>query len=252
MGFADQRRSLSILGLAAVWLGAVAGCSSFNAQGLNADGVRMFDRAQYSEAVRRFEKAAENDPSNADSYYNLASVYHKLGRSNNQPAQIAQAENHYNLCLARDPNHTECYRGLVVLLVEQGRREEAFRMLQSWADRSPSLADPKIELARLCQELGDMQAAAKHLADAVFLDPNNARAFAALGRLREQSGNQLQALQNYQQSLAADYSQPQVAARAASLQAALGAGPSSPGPTPSSPGTTPDTMMATQPAQSVR
>jgi tetratricopeptide (TPR) repeat protein len=245
MGNTDRRRLPTAFGWAVALLGWVAGCASFQAQGLNADGVRMYDRAQYTEAVRQFEKAAQNDPANPDSYYNLASVYHKLGRSSNQPSQLAQAESYYNLCLARDPNHTECYRGLAVLLVEQGRREEAFRMLQSWADRSPSLADPKIELARLCQELGDAQAAAKHLADAVFLDPNNARAFAALGRLREQTGNQLQALQNYQQSLAADYSQPEVAARVASLQAAIGA-------TPSSPAATPGTMMATQPAQPVR
>jgi len=203
----------------------LAGCGSFAAQGLNAEGVRLFDRTRYQEAAQNFQKALDSDPNNADALYNLASVYHRTGIANNRPADLAQAEQYYNLCLGRDPKHAECYRGLAALLAQQGRTEEAFRRIQSWADGNPASPDPKIELARLCEEWGDRDRARQYLAEALLVDSNNPRAFTALGRLSEQSGDRVRALQNYQQSLLADRFQPEVASRVASLQSAVGAAP---------------------------
>lgn len=229
-GWADRRRSVSASStLGGVLLAAfclpLAGCGSFAAGGLNSEGVRLFDQTRYQEALQNFQKALDNDPSNADALYNLASVYHRTGTLYNRPADLAQAEQYYNLCLGRDPNHAECYRGLAVLLAQQGRTEEAFRRIQSWADGNPASPDPRIELARLCEELGDPAQARQHLADALLADPDNARALAALGRLSEQSGDRVRALQNYQQSLVADRFQPEVASRVATLQSALGSSP---------------------------
>ncbi len=203
----------------------LAGCGSFAAQGLNAEGVRLFDQTRYQEAVQNFQKAVDNDPASADALYNLASVYHRTGTLYSRPADLAQAEQYYNLCLGRDPRHADCYRGLAVLLVQQGRTEEAFRRIQSWADGNPASPDPKIELARLSEELGDPTAARQHLAEALLADSGNARALAALGRLSEQAGDRVRALQNYQQSLVADRFQPEVASRVATLQSAVGASP---------------------------
>ena len=223
MELAAHRRSriaASLLGgvlLAAACL-PLSGCGSFAAQGLNAEGVRLFDQTRYQEAVQHFQKAVDNDPNNVDALYNLASVYHRTGTLNNRPADLAQAEQYYNLCLGRDPNHAECYRGLAVLLAQQGRTTEAFRRIQSWADGNPNSADPKIELARLSEEFGDPATARQYLAEALLADSRNARALAALGRLSEQSGDRNRALLNYQQSLLADRFQPDVAARVATLQ----------------------------------
>jgi tetratricopeptide (TPR) repeat protein len=196
------------------------GCGSFAAEGLNADGVRLYDQARYQEAINQFEAARANDPQSADAYYNLAAVYHRLGKANHCPSDLAQAERNYFLCLDHDSNHVECYRGLAVLLAEEGQQEEAFRLIQAWAARNPTSPLPKIELARLCEELGDHKAAKQHLADALTLDATNARAWAALGHLHEQEGNQAQALASYQQSLASNRFQQDVADRVASLEAA--------------------------------
>ena len=57
------------------------------------------------------------------------------------------------------------------------------------------------------------------------IDPHNARALTALGRLREQSGDTTRALTNYQRSLQFNRNQPEVAARVAALQSATGGGP---------------------------
>jgi cytochrome c-type biogenesis protein CcmH/NrfG len=60
-----------------------------------------------------------------------------------------------------------------------------------------------------------------HLVDALQTDPHDARALAALGRLRERSGNQGQALAVYQRSLSNNRFQPDVAARISSIKTAL-------------------------------
>jgi len=202
-----------------------SGCGSFASQGINAEGVRLFDQTRYEEAMQQFQRAIENDPTSADGYYNLAATYHRVGTLGKQAADLTQAERYYYLCLDRNPDHAECYRGLAVLLVEQGRAEEAFRLLQGWADRRPNSPEPNIEIARLREEFGDREGAKQHLADALLVESSNARALAAMGRLREQDGDQGRALANYQQSLTANRFQPEVAARVATLQSSAGYAP---------------------------
>jgi tetratricopeptide (TPR) repeat protein len=189
---------------------------------MNAEGVRLFQRAQYVQAIQQFQQAIYSDPTNADGYYNMAAVYHQMGKTENRKTDLDQAENLYNQCLDRDPEHRDCYRGLAVLLVEQKRNDEAFRLLQGWCDRQPASAEARIELARLNEEFGDQRSALQHLSEALTLDANNPRALAAAGKLREQMGDQVQAMANYQQSLFFNRFQPEVAARLASLQTATG------------------------------
>jgi Flp pilus assembly protein TadD len=153
----------------------------------------------------------------------LAASLHKTGSLYSRQSDLQQAENLYNQCLERDPNHTECYRGLAVLLNETGRQQEAFKLLNHWSSASPKSPDPKIELARLLEEVGQSEQAKAQLVDALTVDPHNARALSALGRLRDQSGDHLQALTNYQRSLQLNRFQPEVAARVAQLQGAVGA-----------------------------
>ena len=184
-------------------------------------GKRAFDGMKDNDTAM----AIDRDPSNPDGYYNLAAAYHRMGLLNGHAADMTQAERYYYLCLDRDPEHRECYRGLSVLLVEQNRTEEAFRLLQSWADRRPNAPDPKIELARLYEEVGDRDRAKQQLADALQVDAANSRALAAMGRLREQDGDRAQALNNYQQSLASNRFQPDVATRVTSLQSSMGGTP---------------------------
>jgi len=65
---------------------------------------------------------------------------------------------------------------------------------------------------------GDSRHATDLLADAIRLDPNNVRAFTALGTLRESQGENLLALDNYIRALQLDQNQAGLAQRVASLQ----------------------------------
>jgi Tfp pilus assembly protein PilF len=207
--------ALSSLGL--------SGCTLIS-QGHNAEGVRMYQSAYYEGALNQFQKAVDADPKNPDAYYNLASTYHQLGKLHHRDPDLQQAESNYHRCLDQNPNHEECYRGLAVLLIDRGHPEQGRELLELWAQRSPGLPGPKIELARFNEEQGDKQNAQARLIEAIAIDPNNARALTALGKLREDSGDTAQALANYQRSLALNRSQPQVAARVAALQRGVNAG----------------------------
>ena len=145
-------------------------------------------------------------------------------RLEHRQTDLAQAESYYNLCLDRNSAHTDCYRGLAVLLAEQGRNEEAFRLIEGWVQRQPGSADAKIELARLNEEFGNRQVAKEYLIEALAAEPDNPRALTALGKIREDAGDSAQALANYQRSLSQDNRQPQVAARVSALQAGGAAG----------------------------
>jgi tetratricopeptide (TPR) repeat protein len=147
----------------------------------------------------------------------MAATYHRIGKQYNSPADLKMAEDTYNKCLDNNENHTACYRGLAVLLSEQGRSQEAFRLLEGWVARQPKVADARIELARLSEEYGDKNAAKEHLLEALTAQKDNPRALTALAKLQDDSGNTQQALINYQRSLVADSRQPQVAARVAAL-----------------------------------
>lgn len=206
------------------WAALAAGCG-FVAQGMNADGVRMQQQGQVEQAQHRFRQALAADPKNADAYYNLAASYHQLGKSSGRVEELAQAESLYHQCLVYNPDHVDCHRALAVLLVERNRTDEAFQLLDGWAMRSPTLADPRIELARLWEESKDPQKAKDQLYAALSADPYSARALTALGRLHEQAGNYSQALADYQRSLVHDSLQPEVAARVAALRSAFSGHP---------------------------
>jgi tetratricopeptide (TPR) repeat protein len=207
-----------VLILIGAGLPMAGGCTNFVAGSRNADGVTLFERGQYQEALQEFQAATYADPNNADGYYNLGATYHRLGRLRNQSESLARAETCYRQCLERNPNHRDCHRGLAVLLIEEGRTTEAFTSIQTWATQSPSLAEPRMELARLYSEFGNKDAAINTLADAVQRNPNDARQWAALGKAREETGNYSQALTNYQKSLEINPAQADVAARVAVLQ----------------------------------
>ena len=187
-------------------------------KGMTVDGVRLHQQGNYQAAAARFMQAIATNSKDADAYYNLAATYHQTGRLQGREVDLRQAENYYNQCLDYNPNHTECYRALAVLLADTNRNDASVRLLEGWAARNPASADPKIELARVLEELGMSEKAVARLEEGLSVEPNNARALAALGRLREQSGDPDQALAVYKRSLAVNQYQPHVAARVASLQ----------------------------------
>ena len=114
-----------------------AGCSRVTSHSLNAEGVRLYQTGNYPQAAAQFQKAIASNPESADGYYNLASAMHQNGKLQNRTEDLQQAEQLYNQALNYSPDYTDCYRGLAVLLVDTGRQDAAYRLLEGWASRSP-------------------------------------------------------------------------------------------------------------------
>jgi tetratricopeptide (TPR) repeat protein len=197
---------------------AATGCGGI-ARNDNAAGVQLYQQGNYLGAVNHFQQALAKQPGNADCFYNLGATYHQQSKLFGRPADLQTAEQYYHLCLARNPNHDACQRGLAVLLVEEDRRDEAMAQLQQWAQRQPENPNPQIEMGRLCQEHGDLREAENHLIDSLAIAPNNPRAMAALGQIRQSQGATLQAVASPAGAIGGDPQPPTVVARAASLSA---------------------------------
>ncbi|MEI8210645.1 MAG: tetratricopeptide repeat protein [Planctomycetota bacterium] len=215
---------LTSLGLLIGCCCMMAGCQ-FGARGNNGKGVAMFQQGRYAEALQYFEQAKQTNAANPDTYYNLASTYHKLGNAAKDQKMLDNAESIYNQCLDLSPNHVDCHRGLAVLLVDKGQADKAFSLMKNWATSNPTLADPRIELARLNQEFNQNKIAEQYLSEALALDPNNYRAWAFKGSMRESAGDLMQAVQNYNQSLALNAAQPELYQRIGALNVRLSQAP---------------------------
>jgi Tfp pilus assembly protein PilF len=227
IGVGMKSKAFLIGGIVLLLLG-VLGCRS--SVGQNGLGVSLFQQGRYAEALQQFELAKLSDPSNPDVYYNLASTYHRLGTNAKDKKMLETSESLYNQCLDLSPNHVDCHRGLAVLLVDTGRSDRAFALLKNWTQRNPTVSDARVELARLHQEFNQPKAAEQQLDEALAMDPNNPKAWAAKGKLRENSGELMQAVQNYQQSLAINASQPELYQRISALNVRIAQGNStSPG-----------------------
>ena len=161
-----------------------AGCGSLSRDD-NARGVELYQQGNYRAAVSHFQRALTRQPGSPDCFYNLGATYHQQAKVYGQPTDFRSAERYYHLCLDRNPDHDACRRGLANLLVEQRRSPEAVALLEDWSRRRPDDPNPRIELARLSVDHGDLASAETYLVDALAIDPGNARALVALGEIRD-------------------------------------------------------------------
>ena len=152
--------------LAALLVAAESGCD-WVSRSQNVTGVDLYQQGNYGAAIEQFQLAIQNDPGDADSYYNIGATYYRLGNVTHNAAYSQQAEQFYHLALDMNPNHVDCNRGMAVLMVEQKRPTEAFALLQNWTARNPASPDARIELARLYEEFGNRDVARTHLEEAL-------------------------------------------------------------------------------------
>ncbi|MDR1290299.1 MAG: tetratricopeptide repeat protein [Planctomycetaceae bacterium] len=198
----------------------VVGCTTAN---MSAEGVRYFNQARYDQAQRAFLEALKREPNNPDIYFNLAETYHqsaKLSLTENEIAKAQQqydeADRYYKNCLSIDPNHLKANRGLAAMYMEIQQPQMAFALIINWGNTNPNLQDPKIELARLHQEWAQIMSiqgrkdisddsnkkAVTLLQEVLEKDPNNYRAWRAIGFIRENNGDRENAITAYKQSVA--------------------------------------------------
>jgi len=154
----------------------------------NVTGRQAFELGQYPTAINEFQKALTKNPNNPDALYNLAASLYAQGKQARNSQWLGQAEQLYRQAIAANDQHVDAHRGLAALLIETGRENYAFDLVNQWKDRYPGSTEPVVELARLYQEYGDNRRATDLLSDALKIDSNNIRALKALGHVREVQG----------------------------------------------------------------
>jgi Tfp pilus assembly protein PilF len=193
-----------------------SGCQTSSGFVTNSSGQNYYEQGNYAAAASEFQQAVMTDPTNPDYMANLAKVKAKMG-------EVASSEQLYRQALSVAPSHQPSYHGLAELMVAQGRGQEASSMLKTWAATQPYVAESHLEMAWLQREMGNPSAAGQSLQKALEVNPGHATALAHLGQYYQDVGRPDQAVAMYQQSLRADWNQPEVHSRVAAASQAAGA-----------------------------
>src|SRR5207245_10871254 len=128
-----------------------------------------------------------------------------------------KAERYYQQCLLQAPNQADCRHALACLLVREGRKDDAARLIEDWLAREPRLAAAYAEDGWLWRQAGDLPRAQARLQQALELDPHNERALVELGILYETMERPERAVALYERVLADNPRQTEVKRRHALL-----------------------------------
>jgi tetratricopeptide (TPR) repeat protein len=210
-----MRRVGWVAGLA-LSVAACAPTSQERVREYNEDAVHLFEEGSYAHARDTFRAALALRPGDPDLLYNLGRCYDRLG-------DATQARLYYEACLKQAPNHAEGRHALTVLLVSQGRRDEARQIVEEWLRRAPNRAGPYAEDGWLREQEGDLLNARGRLQQALAKDPHDNRALTELGRVYEALHRPDRAVVLYERALEYHPHQPELAQRV-SLLRAQGAG----------------------------
>jgi Flp pilus assembly protein TadD len=172
----------------------------------NQDGLYLYQQGDYAGAREEFQAALKLQPEDPGLMYNVGECYDRLG-------DTAHAEETYQKCLQKAPDHVRCRHALAALLVRTNRRKEAVYMIENWLAREPKRPDPYAEDGWLWHQAGDLPQAQARLQQALDLDPHNVRALNELALVYEDLGLPERALVLYERSIALDPRQPDVAER---------------------------------------
>ena len=222
----DRRRIINTVYLSLIGVALIcqSGCK-IQADRFNSVGRLAFERGQYAVAINEFQQALKSNPNSSDAYYNLAASYGALGKQARNKQWLGQAEQLYRQSISLNDQHVDAHRGLAALLIETGQEQYAFDLINQWKNRYPTSNAPLVELARLYQEYGDTSRATDILADSLRLNPSDVRSLVAMGHLREKTGQNHLAIDNYLRALQVDGSQQNLVQHVAALQSRVAALP---------------------------
>lgn len=172
----------------------------------NDDGVALFAKGSYREALDSFDYAATLHVQDPVIHYNMAQCYDRLGDAKN-------AERYYVACLQLDPKHGDARLALVTMKYRNGHVSDGNQLIRDWLKQDDKSADPLVADAwRLRQEKNYPLAQGK-LLEALSIDPNNRRALTELAILDELQGMPDRAYVQYERILARDPNQAEIRER---------------------------------------
>ena len=177
----------------------------------NDDGVQLFARGDYRNALDSFDSALTLQPQDAALLYNIGQCYDHLG-------DAPHAEQYYRTCVERSPKHADARMALAALQYRVDRREQANQMIQDWLAAEPNCADAYVLDAWKLRQERAIPLAQGRLQQALSLEPHNPRALIEMATLNEMMGHPDRAYSMYEWILVRNPGNTEASARLESLK----------------------------------
>ena len=193
----------------------IAGCATTDQDRwrvINEDGVALFSKGNYHEALESFDYALTLNSQDPILLYNMAQCYDRLG-------DTKTAEQYYSSCLQRDPKHGDARLALITMRYRSGRVSEANVMVRDWLAQDPICADPYVADAWRLRQERNYPLAQGRLQEALSYDLHNRRALTELAILDEVQGMPDRAFVQYERILAREPNQIEIRERLEQLKA---------------------------------
>jgi len=200
-----RRRGLSVLGVPAVILLAVAAAAWWGARApvtpvvprlpvtpaarltaLTDEAIRLYAAGQFPRACERFSRAWENDPANVDRREDVARCFEGWGWDTLRQGRPDEAMLLFRQGLRQSPDTPALLRGLGVAAVHAGRAEEALVPLEA-ATRTDSDAEVRLLLAHLYDRRDDAPRALEHLRAVLGAEPGHEAARRLLDKVEREA-----------------------------------------------------------------
>ena len=138
-------------------------------------GVEHYDNQYYAKAIEEYKLALRKNANDTFAMYNLAVVYQDQGKTN-------QAKNLYRDVL-KIVEDSFSRINLAGIFYNKGNHDEAFRQLETAADKNPDSAHPLSVLGEFKEREGKLAEAEQNYLKALSIDNQHAPTHYRLGRL---------------------------------------------------------------------
>jgi len=204
-----------LFGLALAFLALLLpGCAtpgSERARLFNEDGVQLFAKGDFANALDSFDLALTLQPQDPTLLFNVAECYDHLG-------DVKGAEKFYGSCLMRAPKHADARLALAELLYRTGRKTQADPMIDEWLRQDPKSADAFVLEAWRLRQTRAYPDAQSRLEQALDVEPHNRRGLAEQALLYELTGMPQRAYVLYERILEREPGQAQIAQKLEQLK----------------------------------
>ena len=128
-------------------------------------GEIAMDQEQYDKALQHFQRVAEYDPTDAETWYDIAEAHNLL-------ENIEEAETNYKRAIELQPDDIDFYSALSRMYMEHKQPSKSREVLEEGLRANPDSAELRAYLALVVSESGDYRAAEALLDEAESIDPD--------------------------------------------------------------------------------
>jgi Tfp pilus assembly protein PilF len=192
--------------------------SSARVRQLISDAARAIDAGAWAKAEAACKEALQYEPRNADGWYILAGIAHRLGR-------LDEAEGLARKAISIDSFHPGCWHTLGLIQSSRRRTADAVESFRRTVQLAPRSSPAHNSLGVALREFGQDEPAEAAFRQALVADPRNAQAHHNLAVLLAGRGDNAQAVHHYEQATAANPSLARSHCNLGRIYVDLGRGP---------------------------